>query len=89
MDEKIKKAKIKQVESMLNDSNKLVKSKIDKALNCGALDIEQWDSNYNPMIMIKIIVAALLQDEAEQYMASGTSFEKEVKREVKNLGIFL
>ena len=42
-----------------------------------------------PMILIKSIVTALLEDEATQYSASGTRFKKEVKKEVKNFKQFL
>jgi len=41
------------------------------------------------MILPKCIVIALLQNESRQYSGRGTSFEKRVKREVKNISYFL
>ena len=41
------------------------------------------------MIIPKVIVAALMESEATQYNARGTSFEKKIKKEVKNLRYFL
>lgn len=41
------------------------------------------------MILPKCIVTALLQNESRQYEGKGTSFEKTVKREVKNITYFL
>ena len=86
-----KKAKIKKlVNEMLNDSVKAIKSRlIDKALNSGAIDIEGWSEDHSPMILPKSIVIDLLNHEADQYSARGTSFEKQVKKNVKNIGLFL
>lgn len=74
---------------MLQNSQKEMEAKIDKALNSGALDIDAWDENINSQILPKIITKAILENEADQYSAKGTSFEKEVKKEVKNLKYFL
>jgi len=41
------------------------------------------------MILPKCIVVAVLESEADQYKATGTSFEKEVKKEVRNLRCFI
>lgn len=62
---------------------------VKKAINSGAIDIEQWDQNVNPMILPKIILVALLENEAERNYGKGTSFEKQIKKEVKNLKLFL
>lgn len=74
---------------MLKNSQREMESKINKALNSGALDLDEWDENSNSMILPKIIVKAILEDEAEQYSAKGTCFEKEVKKEVANLKCFI
>jgi hypothetical protein len=63
--------------------------KITKALNCGALDIEDWDENKSPIKLPKIINAALLESESTQYSARGTSFEKKIRKEVKNLRYYI
>lgn len=76
-------------EAMLNNSYKIMVENIQKALNSGAIDIENWDENINPMILPKSIVTAILENESTQYLCEGTCFEKEIKRESKNLKLFL
>ena len=84
------KKKIKKLTvEMLNNSKKYMIESIDKALNSGTLDIDSWDENSNPMILPKVILIAVMQNEAEQYRARGTSFEKKMKKEVKNLKLYL
>ena len=63
--------------------------KIDRALNSGALDIENWNEKTSPMILPKTIATAILESEATQYSARGTSFERRIKRDVKNLRYFI
>jgi hypothetical protein len=41
------------------------------------------------MIIPKCITTALLEQECTQWDASGTSFEKQIKKEVKNIRYFL
>lgn len=85
-----KKRKIKSlVKEMLKESHKAMIGKIDRTLNSGAIDIDAWSESYAPMILPKCIVIALLQNESRQYSGRGTSFEKRVKREVKNISYFL
>ena len=74
---------------MLNDSYLEMLKKIDKALNCGAVDIDNWDEKDSPMILPKCIVTAILQNESTQYEGKGTSFEKRVKKEVRNIRYFI
>jgi hypothetical protein len=85
-----KKQKIKKlVKEMLNQSHKEMIKKIDTALNSGALDIESWEEDNAPMVLPKIIVAAILQRESWQYEGTGTTHEKKIKKEIKNLHYFL
>lgn len=86
------KEKIKAlVIELLNTSHEAMINKIDRALNCGALDIENWDEKTSPMILPKTIATAILESESTQYSASarGTSFERRIKRDVKNLRYFI
>lgn len=84
------KEKIKSlVQSMITESTLSMNKKIDKVLNSGAIDIETWNENNNSMIVPKAILIALLQNEAGQYSAKGTSFEKVINKEVKNLSHFI
>lgn len=85
-----KKRKIKSlVKEMLIESHKAMIGKIDIVLNSTAVDIDAWSESYAPMILPKCIVIALLQNESRQYEGKGTSFEKRVKREVKNITYYL
>jgi hypothetical protein len=85
-----KKEQIKKIAlNLLNQSYEEAKKKIEKSLNCGALDLDQWSEKDNPMIIPKIIIIAILEDEASQYKATGTKFEKQVIKEVRNLKLFL
>lgn len=77
------------VTDMLNDSHQAMIKKIDKALNSGAIDVDSWDENDKPMIVPKCIVTAILEQESTQYSGSGTSFEKQIKKEVKNIRYFI
>jgi len=84
------KAKIKQlVIEMLKESQEKALKNLDKVLDCGAIDAEAWDENNGRMLVPKAIVIALLKEEADQYSAKGTSFEKQIKKDVKNIGYFI
>ncbi len=85
-----KKSQIKKLAvQMLKESFEQAKKKVDKALNCGAIDIDAWSPNSNPMLIPKAIVVAILNDESEQYDVSGTSFEKQMKKDIKEIGLYL
>ncbi len=85
-----KRANIKSLAiDLLNQSHKMMLTKIEKALNSSAIDINEWDENYDKMILPKAIIMAVLQAEAESYNASGTRFEKEMKKTAKNLLHFI
>ena len=85
-----KKNKIKSLtEDMLKEYFGAMIKKVEKALNSGAIDVDSWDENYNPMILQRCIVTAILQDESTQYEAKGTTFEKQIKKEAKNIRYYL
>ena len=85
-----KKAQIKRlVNDMLKESQKKAMQNIDRALNAGCIDIDSWDSENAPMILPKTILTAILEEEARQYTARGTSFERKFKKEVQNIRYFL
>jgi hypothetical protein len=85
-----KKTKIKRlVKGMLKESNKNILRNLDKVLNSSSIDIDGWDENTNPMILPKCILTAILKNESQQYEAKGTSFEKQIKNEVKNIMYFI
>jgi len=85
-----KKNKIKSLaEDMIKESFEAMIKKVEKALNSGAIDVDSWDENNSPMFLPKCIVTAILQNESTQYEGKGTSFEKQVRKEVKNIRYFL
>lgn len=83
--EKIK----KHVINMLNQSNTSMLVKLDSVLNSGAVDIDSWDENNAPMLLPKAIIIALLEIESLQYDAKGTGYEKQIKKQAKNIKYFI
>jgi len=77
------------VSEMLRDSYEASIKQIDNALNSGCIDIDQWDETTNKMIIPKCLVTAILQRESEQYDAKETSFERQVKKIVRNIRYFI
>jgi hypothetical protein len=85
-----KKEKIKSlVEDMLNESHQAMLKKIDKAINSGVIDIDDWDENISQMIIPKTILTAILKNESKQYEGKGTSFHKQVKKDSENILLFI
>jgi len=80
---------VKLANEMLDEAIPEIRKKIERAVKVGAIDIDSWDEHNNPMILPKVILIASLESDAEQYKAKGTSFEKRVELEVRNLKIFL
>lgn len=74
---------------MLKESFAEAQKNVDKALASGAIDTENWDENSNPMLVPKAIVIAVLEEEASAHHAVGTSFDKQVKKDTKNIRLFL
>ena len=84
------KDKISQLANeLLSESIPHMRKMIERALRSGAIDVDGWDEKNNPMILPKAILVAVLEHEADQYRLMGTSFEREVKKEVKNLQHFI
>jgi hypothetical protein len=86
--EKIEKIR-ELVHDMLTESYGVMVKRIDRAIYSGAIDIDAWNPNDKPMILPKIITTAILRNGSTQYEGKGTSFEKQIKKEVKNLQYFL
>lgn len=85
-----KKEKIKSlVEDMLNESHQAMLKKIDKAINSGVINIDDWDENISPMIIPKTILTAILKNESTQYEGKGTSSHKQVKKDSENILLFI
>lgn len=87
MTELAKKRAIKKlVKEMFKRSAGELETKIERALKSGAIDIDSWEPDVNPMLVPKAILIAFLRDEANQYTCNGTSFEKQVRNDAKNIG---
>jgi len=82
-----KKEKIKKlVVDMLEESHQKALKKVEKALNSGAIDTDEWDENNSCMILPKAILTAILEDEARQYVIpSSHSQARSWKKDVKNI----
>jgi len=74
---------------MIKNFQANMEAKIERALNSGALDIDSWEEDINPAILPKVIAIAVLEDTADGFKATGTCFEKEVKKEVANVKCFI
>ena len=84
------KEKIRELtEELLERSFLEIKKAISKALNSGALSVDEWSEENEKMILPKIIAIAVLENEAEQYKGGGTKYASRVKKEVQNLKRFL
>lgn len=77
------------VTNLLTDSHNEMLKKIDKALNSGAIDVEEWDPAWFGLILPKTIATAILKDASTQYECKGTSYEKRIKEDVKNMLCFI
>ena len=78
-----------RVNELLKDSFVEAENLVNKAINSGAIDIDSWTPEYASWILPKIITTAILEKVSQNYQAKGTSFSKEVKKEIKNLKLFL
>jgi len=77
------------VVDMLHESHTAMIDKLDKVLNSGCIDVDGWDPEHAKMILPKTIVTALLKDESTQRDGKGTSFEKKMAKDVKNILLFI
>ncbi len=90
MTTKEKKTRIHTItKTILQASHDAMIEKIDKVINSSAVDIDSWETNKNPLVLPMCIANALLQIESDQLNLSGSSFEKQVKKEVRNIRRFI
>lgn len=68
---------IEKTNELLEQSYEAMKGKIERALACGAIDIDSYDGTYR---LPKTILVALLTDEKDQY-----SLTKEERKEAENI----
>jgi hypothetical protein len=85
-----KKERIKGlIEDMLTDCHANMVKNIDSALMSGAVDVDGWEPDDNPMILPKCVLTAILKRESTQYYGNGTSFQNRIKKEVDNIMLFI
>ena len=75
--------------SMLDECYRNADKLVEKALNSGAIDVSGWDEKDKPMLVPKAIVIAILREQANQHDAKGTSYEKQIEKQAKNIQLFL
>lgn len=84
-EQKIEKLCLDMLETSIVD----IKARIKKAIDSGAVDVEEWDEKINPYLLPKAIMIAIFERETNLYRPTGTSFEKEVNKEAKNIELFI
>ena len=87
-----KKAKIKElVKELLKDREKEIEKKIDRALNSGCINLDLWDEVNAKMRIPKTIACAIMESEAYSFTPIGcsTKLVKQVKKDVKNIKLFI
>lgn len=77
------------VNDMLEISFIEIKKKVEEVLKSGAVDIDSWDDKNALMVLPKTIVVALFESEANQYKGIGTKYEKQIKKDVRNIRYFV
>lgn len=74
---------------MIRESAAHAQSRVTEAIKSGAINIDDYDPVCAPMVLPKTITAALLQAEIRPLLGTGTKYEKQVKKDIKNLLYFL
>ncbi|TXG76185.1 hypothetical protein E6Q11_05130 [Candidatus Dojkabacteria bacterium] len=70
---------------MLEDSHKKALQKLQSLMDSKAMDEEfdEWSPDDKPMLLPKAIVTGILESEAEQYSAKGTSYVRVSNRWIR------
>lgn len=79
----------KLVWSMIHEAAKHAQSRITETIKSGAINIDEYDLEHAPMVLPKTITAALLQAEIRPLLGTGTKYEKQVKKDIKNILYFI
>ena len=72
----------KKTRELIRKASSLMREKLEKALVCGALDLDSYEDDY---ILPRIIVCALLEDAKYRFRP----LHKDFKKEIDNLNRFL
>jgi hypothetical protein len=74
---------------LITNASESAKGQVEKAIKCGALNIDEWEEGRNQLIIPKIIAIAVIEENIDYLKGIRTGFEKEINKEVKNLKMFL
>lgn len=79
-----KKQARKKTRTLINNSAKLMREKLEKALNCGAINLDAYEDDFE---LPRIIVTALLRDAVFNFSPKCWSETEQRKknREINNL----
>ena len=79
-----KKIAIKElVSELITFSSEQMIEGIDRALNSGTIDFDEWEESNGKMIIPKCILLALLEKQIDVNDAKGTSHQRRVRKQVK------
>lgn len=79
----------KLVYGMLWNSHKEMRINVEQVMKSGAIDIDNYDPKASPMVLPKTIVAAIIGHEQHQYLGTGTSYERAIKKNIRNIQYLL
>lgn len=76
---------------MLNDSHKAMLKKLETILNnTHVIDLDNWDEKNAPMLLPKMIVTALLENDAKQYSPpKDYPNARQLKQQIKNISYII
>ena len=67
---------------LISEAVKGIRKNMEKAIASGSMNIQEAEDNY---ILPRSLLIALLNEEINQFDCSGTCYEKQVKKEAKNI----
>ena len=76
----------KKTNKLISDAVKGMRKNMDRAISSGSMDIKGADDNY---ILPISLLTALLREEINQYSCNGTVYEKQIKKESKNIYLMI
>jgi hypothetical protein len=75
---------------MLNDSHKAMLKNLETIINSDSIDLDNWDEKYTPMLLPKMIVTALLENDAKQYsLPKNYPNARQLKQQIKNISYII
>lgn len=72
----------KKTRELIQYTSKWMRRDLEKVLSSGCINLNNWESNY---LLPKTIMLALHQEQMRNYDGRGTSYERKIKKEAKNI----